>query len=97
MTDNINKIESRINKLNEIENIIDKTNEVKNIQELINEEYINIDLLLSTLDDGITINKELDIDKIIKNFNNYDITKKIKYYKYINNFLTKTENEIFSK
>ena len=100
MTKKINTLEyfeNKINNLNNIDKWENKIIEIEKIKEEILIENKNISNLLTSLDKEISIETEYDIDSIIQNFDKFDISKKIKYYQYFNNFIKNKENELFSK
>jgi hypothetical protein len=89
------KIENKINNLNQIDNWTDRIEEIKNIKELIDDENNKINHILTTLNEITSFDKEYDIDKIIYNFDSYDLNKKIKYYQYINQYIKNVEENLF--
>jgi hypothetical protein len=93
---NINEIEKKINNIGNIEKWDEKLNLIKDIKLDIKKENNNIDNLLSSLDNTLIKNKDCNIDKIIIDFDNVDLTKKIKYYKYLNTYIKNIENELFN-
>jgi hypothetical protein len=100
MTKKINTLEyfeNKINNLNNIDKWENKIIEIEKIKEEILIENKNISNLLISIDKEISIETEYDIDSIIQNFDKFDISKKIKYYQYFNNFIKNKENELFSK
>jgi hypothetical protein len=88
-------IENKINDLNKISDWNIRIKEIKEIKNIINNKKKEIDNLIDNIDNKIIIKKEYDINKIIKDFDKYDIDKKIKYYQYINSFIHNLENELF--
>ncbi len=95
MSDKIEHIENRINDLMNIDNWNEKIVEIKSIKNDIDIENNNINNFLSNLDAEIISNKEYDIDKIINNFSKYELSKKIRYYQYLNKYINNMENELF--
>ena len=95
MSDKIEDIENRINDLMNIDNWNEKIVEIKSIKNDIDIENNNINNFLSNLDAEIISNKEYDIDKIINNFSKYELSKKIRYYQYLNKYINNMENELF--
>jgi len=91
----IEYFENKILNLNNINNWEDKIIEIQQIKDDIIKENNNIDILLSSLDKETNNETEYDIDSIISNFDKFDISKKIKYYTYLNNFIKSKEKELF--
>lgn len=91
----IEKFEIRINDLYKIENWTEKLEEIKNIKQEIDNEYENLNGILKTLNDPIQTNKRYSMDKIINDFENVSLTKKIKYYQMLNSQINELENELF--
>ena len=87
-------IENRITNLNKIDKWTERIEEIKNIKNDIGKENDNIDNILATLDNITVKNKEYNIDKIINDFSKSDLSKKIKYYQYLNNYIKKIESEL---
>lgn len=93
----IEKFETRINDLYKMENWTEKIEEIKNIKQDIDAEYNNLNNILITLNDqSIQSNKKYSLDKIINDFDNVSLSKKIKYYHMLNNQIIELENELFN-
>lgn len=92
----ITNIQIKVDNLSNIDNWSERLNEIKQIKEEINKETTNINNILESLDKPTSITKEYNIDKIINDFNKVDLSKKIKYYQYINNHIKNIENELFN-
>ena len=90
------KIQNKIDNLNNINKWSERLNEIKIIKEDIIKETNTINNILESLDEPITITKEYNLDKIINDFNKVELSKKIKYYQYLNQFVKNIENELFS-
>jgi len=96
-------IENKINELYKIEEWTHRVDEIKNIKSMIQNENENINNTLSSLDKNINEStnggrsktKEYNIDKIINEFNNVSLTKKIKYYQFLNTYINNMEKELF--
>jgi hypothetical protein len=89
-------IQNKIDNLNNIDKWSNRLNEIVQIKDDINNETTNINNILESLDDPINITKEYNIDKIITDFNKVELSKKIKYYQYLNNHIKKIESELFN-
>jgi len=87
-------IENKINELYKIEEWTHRVDEIKNIKCMIQSENENINNTLSSLDKN-TKTKEYSIDKIINEFNNVSLSKKIKYYQFLNTYINNIEKELF--
>jgi hypothetical protein len=92
----IEYLENEIKNLNTIENWDEKITEIKIIKEKIDEENNNINNILATLDEPYIITKEYNINKIVDSFNKCDISKKIKYYQFLNQHIKNIESELFN-
>lgn len=92
----IEKFEVRINNLYKIENWTEKLEEIKNIKQDIDNEYENLNETLTTLNEPIQTNKKYSLDKIINDFENVSLTKKIKFYQILNSQINDLENELFN-
>ena len=92
----ITNIESKIDNLNNINEWSKRIGEIKNIKEEINNETKNINNIMASLDEPVNITKEYNINKVINDFGKVDLSKKIKYYQYLNNYIKNIENELFS-
>ena len=92
----VEHIQSKINNLNNISKWSDRLEEIKNIKNDINKETDNINNILEKLDEPVNITKEYNIDKILNDFNKVDISKKIKYYQFINQHIKNIEDELFN-
>ena len=91
------QLENRINDLNKIENWTEKIEEIKNIKQNIDSEYNNLNNILISLNEpSIQNNKKYSLDKIINEFNNVSLTKKIKYYHILNNQIAELEQSLFN-
>ena len=88
-------LENKITSLNDITEWSDRLDKIVEIKKEINDESTNINNILETLDEPVTITKEYNIDKIVNDFSKVDISKKIKYYQYLNNHIKNIENELF--
>jgi hypothetical protein len=51
---------------------------------------------MASLDEPTNITKEYNINKIINDFSKVELSKKIKYYQYLNNYIKNIENELFN-
>jgi hypothetical protein len=89
-------IQNKIDNLNNIDKWSDRLDEIVQIKDDINNETTNINNILESLDEPINITKEYNIDKIITDFNKVELSKKIKYYQYLNNHIKKIETELFN-
>lgn len=89
-------IQNKIDNLNNIDKWSNRLNEIVQIKDDINNETTNINNILESLDEPINITKEYNIDKIITDFNKVELSKKIKYYQYLNNHIKKIESELFN-
>lgn len=89
-------IQNKIDNLNNIDKWSNRLNEIVQIKDDINNETTNINNILESLDEPINITKEYNIDKIITDFNKVELSKKIKYYQYLNNHIKKIETELFN-
>jgi hypothetical protein len=89
-------IQNKIDNLNNIDKWSDRLDEIVQIKDDINNETTNINSILESLDEPINITKEYNIDKIITDFNKVELSKKIKYYQYLNNHIKKIETELFN-
>ena len=92
----VEQIQKKIDNLNNINKWSERLTEIKNIKEDINKETDNINTLLESLDEPINITKEYNLDKIINDFSKVDLSKKIKYYQYLNHYVKNIENELFN-
>lgn len=92
----IDILENKINNLCGITDLSEKFNEIEKIKIEINNEYNNINNIISNLDKPMNTTKSYDITKIINEFDNVDISKKIKYYHFINNYIQNMESELFN-
>jgi len=88
------ELENKINNLNKIDSWENKIIEIKQIKIDIETENENINKILLTLDNPTTKIKEYNIDKIINDFDNCDLSKKIKYYHSLNNYIKNIEKLI---
>ena len=88
-------LENKITSLNDITEWSDRLDKIVEIKKEINDESTNINNILETLDEPVTITKEYNIDKLVNDFSKVDISKKIKYYQYLNNHIKNIENELF--
>ena len=95
MSKKITQIESKINNLNEINEWSDRLNKIIEIKKDISDETKNINNILKSLDEPINITKEYNINKIIDDFDKVDLSKKIKYYQYLNKHIKDIENDLF--
>jgi hypothetical protein len=91
----ITQLENKINNLNDINEWSDRLNAIIEIKKDINEETQNINNILESLDEPITITKEYNINKIINDFDKVDLSKKIKYYQFLNKHIKSIENDLF--
>ena len=89
-------IQNKIDNLNNIDKWSDRLDEIVQIKDDINNETTNINNILESLDEPTNITKEYNIDKIINEFNKVELSKKIKYYQYLNNHIKKIETELFN-
>lgn len=89
-------IQNKIDNLNNIDKWSDRLDEIVQIKDDINNETTNINNILESLDEPTNITKEYNIDKIINEFNKVELSKKIKYYQYLNSHIKKIETELFS-
>jgi hypothetical protein len=92
----ITNLESKINTLNDIKEWSERLNKIVEIKKEIDNETKNINNILETLDEPKVPTKEYNINKIINDFSKVDISKKIKYYQYLNNHIKNIENELFN-
>jgi hypothetical protein len=92
----IEQIQKKIDNLNNISKWSERLTEIKNIKEDINKETDNINNILELLDEPTSITKEYNLDKIINDFSKVDLSKKIKYYQYLNQHVKNIENELFN-
>ena len=92
----ITNIESKINSLNDINEWSERLNQIIEIKKEINNETKNINNILETLDEPVILTKEYNINKVINDFNKVDLSKKIKYYQYLNNYIKNIENDLFN-
>jgi len=88
------QIENKINELYKIEEWSERINEIKNIKSMIQTQNENINNTLLSLDQPIET-KEYNIDKILNEFNNVGLGKKIKYYHFLNKYINNMEKELF--
>lgn len=91
----IAKLENKINNLNQIDEWSERLDKIIEIKKEIKNESQNINNILDTLDDPVILTKEYNIDKIINDFNKVDLSKKIKYYQYLNGYIKNLENDLF--
>lgn len=105
-TNSLETIQIKIDNLNNIIDWKKRLDTIKDIKEDINNETEYVNNILESLDnhipikvneEGIAIStpKKYDINKIINNFDKVDLSKKIKYYQYLNNYIKNIENELF--
>lgn len=87
-------IENKINDLYKIEEWTQRVDEIKNIKLLIQTENENISNILASLDKNIKT-KEYNINKIINEFSNSSLPKKIKYYQFLSKYISTIEKELF--
>jgi cell division GTPase FtsZ len=92
----VEHIQKKIDNLNNINKWSERLNEIKNIKEDINKETNVINNILQSLDEPIIISKQYNLDKIINDFSKVDLSKKIKYYQYLNQYAKNIENELFN-
>ena len=92
----VEQIQKKIDNLNNISKWSERLTEIKNIKEDINKETDNINNILELLDEPTSITKEYNLDKIINDFSKVDLSKKIKYYQYLNQHVKNIENELFN-
>lgn len=92
----LTKLENKINALNDINSWSERLNKIVEIKKEIDEETKNINNILESLDEPIVSTKEYDINKIINDFSKVDISKKIKYYQFLNNHIKKIKNDLFN-
>ena len=92
----IEYIENKIENLNNIDDWSKRLNEIIEIKKEINNETNNINNILQSLDEPTLITKEYNINKIINDFSKVDLSKKIKYYHYFDNYIKNIENELFN-
>lgn len=92
----ITNLESKINSLNDINEWSERINKISEIKKEINNETKNINNILETLDEPVVLTKEYNINKIVNDFSKVDLSKKIKYYQYLNNYIKNIENELFN-
>ena len=96
MSKKITNLENKITDLNNIMEWTERLNKIVEIKKEINDESTNINNILETLDEPVDITKEYNIDKIVNDFSKVDISKKIKYYQYLNNHIKNIESELFN-
>ena len=92
----VEHIQKKIDNLNNISKWSERLTEIKNIKEDITKETNNINNILESLDEPSSITKEYNLDKIINDFSKVDLSKKIKYYQYLNQYVKNIENELFN-
>lgn len=90
----MDQIENKINELYKIEEWTKRVDEIKNIKLMIQNENETTSTILASLDKN-TKTKEYNIDKIINEFNNVTLSKKIKYYQFLNTYINNMEKELF--
>lgn len=95
MTSKKNNIEHKIENLNSISDWSDRLNKIIEIKKDIDTEKNNINNILESLDKPTNTTKEYNIDKIINEFNDVDLSKKIKYYQYLNKYIKNIEDNLF--
>jgi hypothetical protein len=86
-------IESKIKELYEIQDWSQRIDQIKNIKSMIQTENDNYNTTLASLD-KVSV-KKYNIDKIITEFNESPLDKKIKYYQYLNTYINSIEKELF--
>ncbi len=91
----ITNLESKINNLNYINEWSERLDKIIEIKKEIKDETKNINNILETLDDPTSSTKEYNINKVINDFSKVDLSKKIKYYQYLNSHIKNLENELF--
>lgn len=91
----IANLESKINNLNYINEWSERLDKIIEIKKEIKDETKNINNILETLDDPTSSTKEYNINKVITDFSKVDLSKKIKYYQYLNSHIKNLENELF--
>jgi len=91
----ITQIENKINNLNDITEWSDRLNQIVEIKKDISDETQNINNILKSLDEPINSTKEYNINKIIDDFEKVDLSKKIKYYQYLNKHIKDIESDLF--
>jgi len=92
----IESIGNKINEVCKIQDWEDRIQEIRNIKKDIEKENNNIDNLLLSLDKPSNKVKEYNIDKILNNFNDVELSTKIKYYNYLSNHIKNIEDELFN-
>jgi len=90
---NMENIENKISELYKIEDWVKKIEEIKNIKSLIQTETDKSNNMLALLDKEST--KKYNIDKVINEFNDSSLDKKIKYYQFMNKYINNMEKELF--
>lgn len=95
MTSKKNNIENKIENLNSISEWSERLDKIIEIKKDIDTEKNNINNILESLDKPINTTKEYNIDKIINEFNDVDLSKKIKYYQYLNKYIKNIEDNLF--
>jgi hypothetical protein len=89
------QIENKINNLYKIEEWSKRLDEIKDIKIMIEEENENINDTLESLDENVKT-KEYNINKVINEFSNSSLSKKIKYYHFLNTYINNMEKELFN-
>lgn len=92
----ITNMQNKIDNLNNINDWSERLNEIVEIKKEITNETNNINNILESLDNPTTTLKEYNINKVINDFNKVDLSKKIKYYQYLNKYIKNIESELFS-